>query len=103
MKLDLLEYFSLLLQTDACLPNAMTFLIIANCADEAVVVDEIVDTTSFELQNVTFGKTCFVIIIPSNTLGQGSPTATIISKSLKKCAVWFWGGLMAYADYIRLH
>ena len=79
--LFLTQVISLPLQSEDCLPEVATYHITASSADVAVVVDEMVTTTTFTLQNISSSETYSITIVPSNTLGLGSPMSTIISKS----------------------
>ena len=67
------------LQSEDCLPKVTSYLINASSTDVAVMVDEMVTTTIFTVQSISFGETYSVTVVASNTLGLGSPTS-IISK-----------------------
>ena len=69
-------------QGSNCLPEVSSYFVTANSNQTVLTEYVIAPTGTFTVSDISSGEVYLVTVVPSNTLGLGSATSTIISKSL---------------------
>ena len=73
-------------QGSNCLPEVPSYFVTANSNQTVLTEYVIAPTSTFTVSDISSGEVYLVTVVPSNTLGLGSATSTIITKSqLAQC------------------